>query len=226
MKFTTGDTVVTFDKLLFLQKAHAASYADSADTTKISLMTEPIKDVVKKQNSLESIGSILTGRSLDDYIKEIVIADARNYTSAPAFAERNKYFFTRPTEADLSSHPRLLLSNIPRQVSNIVEPEELAVALSKLETIPVSHWTAAEIRACINSIINSKAAEGLEGIKEEISDVEMTRKALIKAWATLIHGYIRWAITAKMHGPDGAATMDILGKHETLDRLSMAAKLL
>jgi hypothetical protein len=54
----------------------------------------------------------------------------------------------------------------------------------------------------------------------------MTRNRIIKAWSKLIHKYIRWVIAAGQPGPDGAESMEILGREETLARFAVAAEVL
>ncbi|KAI9734476.1 MAG: Glutamate--tRNA ligase mitochondrial [Claussenomyces sp. TS43310] len=226
LKFTTGDTVVTFDKLLFLQKAHARRYADIGNEGEISLMTKPIKAVLKTSKLDRSLDHILAGRSQEDYIRKLVSADARNYTSATAFVERNKFFFTTPMEADLiSTRPHLRHSRVPKGVTNPVKAEEVAKAISYLDSVSVEQWNLESIKNAINMIISIKVEEDHRAINTETEDVQ-TEKMLGKAWASLIFGYVRWALTAQMHGPDAAASMDILGRAETLSRLSTAAKVL
>lgn len=45
-----------------------------------------------------------------------------------------------------------------------------------------------------------------------------------KAWAKVVHQYIRWVIAAGRPGPDGLVSMELLGKEETLRRFELARK--
>jgi glutamyl-tRNA synthetase len=232
MKFTTGDTVVTFDKLWYLQRAHADRFASSdvgTDTTKLSLLTIPIIGVLKRRNLVNEEGLVLNHHKVDDYLPKLLRADARNYTNAPAFVERNKYFFEAPDRADLlQCQPSLSLQGIPAGLRNPISTETLGTVLSLLRNITSNDWTAGYLRKFINDdIIRAKTVTTLHDfIDSDGVDHDMTRNRVTKAWSKLIHKYIRWAIAAGLPGPDGAESMEILGREETVARLAVAAEVL
>lgn len=231
MKFTTGDTVVTFDKLWYLQKAHAERYAKS-DTTghgpKILLMTGPILEVLKEENWIDSTNRILGHHNVESYVAKLVQLDARNYTNASAFVERNKYFFQTPDEqALLTSRPSGHLHHMPSAMPSVAQNEVLHQVRADLEQILPEKWTTEKLRDCINVIVTERAEQSLRIWKDDyVLDLEQIRKIGPKSWSKLIHSYIRWAITAGLPGPDGAASMQILGREETLARLTNAARVL
>ena len=232
MKFTTGDTVVTFDKLWYLQRAHADRYVSSdegADPAKLSLLTVPITRVLKQGNLVNEGGLVLNHHRVDDYLPKLLHADARNYTNAPAFVERNKYFFEAPKRADLAQcQPSLSLHGVPTGIRNPASAKIFGTVLSLLRNITDDDWTAKNIRKYINDdIIKTKtAATLLDFIESDGADLNMTRNRVAKAWSKLIHKYIRWVIAAGLPGPDGAESMEILGREETLARLTVAAAIL
>jgi glutamyl-tRNA synthetase len=231
MKFTKGETVVTLEKLWYLQRAHAERYA-SSDTTshgaKMSLMTEPILEILKERNGIDRANRVLGHHNAKNYVTELVQLDARNYTNASAFVERNKYFFQTPDEqALLSSRPSGHLHYVPTAISAVAQDEVLHEVLAGLELIPSEKWTKEKLRDCINAIITERAEQSLKSSKNDhVVDLETIAKAAPKSWSKLIHGYVRWAIAAGLPGPDGAASMQILGKEETLARLAKAARVL
>lgn len=231
MKFTTGETVVTFEKLWYLQRAHAEQYAKS-DTTghgaKLSLMTEPILDVLKERNWIGSTNCVIGHHNAENYVAKLVQLDARNYTNASAFVERNKYFFQTPNEqALLSSRPSGHLHHMPTAMSSVHQDEIFHQVRADLELIPPEKWTGEKLRDCINATITSRAEQSLKSLKNDhVVDLETITKTAPKSWSKLIHGYIRWAIAAGLPGPDGATSIQILGREETLARLTNAARVL
>jgi glutamyl-tRNA synthetase len=229
MKFTKGNTIVAFEKLWYLQRAHAERYVASikeGNARKASLMTEPIMEELKRRNLIDGTGLLMTRHKADAYVINLLQANARVYTNALAFIDRNTYFFQTPDRsALLSSRPSLSLSEVPGGVT-LPTAQDLREALSILELIQSQDWTAGTIRTCINSIINTCASDGLTDALNDQFDVDTLRNVLKKSWSKLVHAYIRWAITASMPGPDSAVSMEILGRKETLARFETLAGLL
>lgn len=231
MKFTTGDTVVTLEKLWYLQRAHAERYA-KPDTTghgaKMLLMTEPILKVLRDRNWIDSTNCVLGYHNAESYVAKLVQLDARNYTNASSFVDRNKYFFHTPDEQVLlSSRPSGHLHHMPRGVELVVQDGIFREVLSGLKLIPLEEWTTPRVRDYINATITEKAEQSVEqSRKNHVLDLEEVRKTAPKSWSKLIHSYIRWAIATGLPGPDGAESMNILGREETLARLASAARVL
>lgn len=217
---------MTFDKLWYLQRAHADRFASSdigTDTSKISLLMLPIIVVLKRRNLINEGGLILNHHKVDDYLPKLLRADARNYTNAPAFVERNKYFFEAPNRADLVQCQPSLLSLHGVSVST----KTLCTALSLLRNITSDNWTAEYLRKYMNDNVIDQTAITLHNlIDSDGVDLDVTRNLVTKAWSKLIHKYIRWVIAAGLPGPDGAASMEILGREETLARLAVATEVL
>ncbi len=187
-------------------------------------MTDPIMAVLKDRKLVDDHNLILNRHNADNHLRKLLRADAGNYTNAPAFVERNKYFFTAPDGPQLSSsRPSFHLHGVPASIPH-PSPRDLSGALSFLEHISPEDWTINTIRTCVNSIINIKVEESLNHIEDDgAREMDETRKALNRAWSRRIHSYIRWAIAAGVPGPDGAEFMEILGREETLARLDNAA---
>jgi glutamyl-tRNA synthetase len=230
MKFTGGDTVVTFGKLWYLQKAHASRYVAAAangDRSKMDLMTGLITRVLEKEHLIERLRSASGQEKLKAYIFKLLEADARNYNNALEFVKRNKYFFEAPDEMALvDSKPTLVLDKLPREIASSILPEDVAGALSFLEQIPADEWTAEVIRECVVNESAFKAnAISLRCDCAQLN-MEKSMELLKSEWRKLIHKWIRWAVTAGKDGPDGAKTMDILGREETLSRIEKASKVL
>jgi len=229
MKFTTGNTVVTFEKLWYLQRAHAERYVKSDHGTKILLMTKPILEVLKKRNWINSKNCVLGRHDAESYVTKLVQLDARNYTNASAFVERNKVFFQAPDEQTLLiSRPSGHLHHISKDMSSVIHQDEvLQHTLSNLELIPPAEWTADQVREVINATIAEQTELSLKFLDgSHYPGLEGHKKIFTKSWSKLVHGYIRWAIAAGLPGPDGAGSMQILGREETLNRFANAVRIL
>lgn len=116
MKFTKGNTTVNLEKLWFLQRAHAERAAklysadknDKAGATVETMVDAIIKELptLLKDHDAEQrrISRDVADRNLvkisdlRTYIRNIVVSDARNYTTPPAFLQRNRFFFVEPPD--------------------------------------------------------------------------------------------------------------------------------
>lgn len=230
VKFTKGDAVVTYDKLWYLQKVHAARYAMSErshHSAKFSLMTKAIRVVLQERGWVDPQDLILGRHRAESYLVKLIKLDARNYTTPSEFVDRNKWFFQRPDRDTLLNSP--LVTFIPAfyRPSWLIGPTEaFNQILSPLELISSEAWTAETIRDSTRTIIDHKVKEHMETLKDDISNLEVQKKAVAQNWATLIHRHIRWIIAAGSPGPDGAAVMEMLGRDETMIRFAEAANVL
>ncbi|KAF2180889.1 glutamyl-tRNA synthetase [Zopfia rhizophila CBS 207.26] len=93
LKFTKGNTTVTFGKLHFLQRRHGALRARAGGKG----LNEIIKAVSRLLQDVEGPykdwRTLLGDRSLDEYIKQIIQSDSDNYTNANEFVYRNAFMF-------------------------------------------------------------------------------------------------------------------------------------
>lgn len=240
MKFTKGDSVVSLDKLWFLQKRHAARYASlqppkptnpSHDLEEIAV--KPILKALDQQALQDpdrfSLYTSIPEDSRFELVRSILWADAQNYTSPDEFISRQVYFFTPPTTSNLASTQyRLILHQLPPEINSEVPSSTFLPLLQTLHDISDQDWSKAELKSRIASIIDQGSAGTIEEIKKanELPDGMELESAVKKAWVKMVHGYIRWAIMAGMHGPDGSETMRILGRSESLRRLETAGDLL
>jgi glutamyl-tRNA synthetase len=240
MKFTKGDTVVSLEKLWFLQKRHAARYASiqppkpanpSHDLEELAV--KPIANAIDRRirrnvDRYPCYTAIPEGSAQFDFIRAILWADAHNYTSPDDFIFRHLYFFTEPPRLALS-HSRydLTLPNLPPTVNN-VDPTTFLAMFQPVHDVPQQDWNKNELKARIMDIIDRGAAGTLEELKraEDTLGYPDLESIASKAWGRLVHGYIRWAIMARKPGPNGADTMAILGRTESLKRLQLAEEIL
>jgi glutamyl-tRNA synthetase len=153
LKFTKGNTTVTFGKLHFLQRKHAALRAAAGG--------QPLADIVANITTLltspdspykRADWEPLTGPSPTAYISSIVQVDAENFTNSNEFLYRNVFFFTplRPsTTASLASS----------------SPEDVVERSRMLAELGDKEWTREKLMEKVREIIDGRP-EGKAGAKE------------------------------------------------------------
>ncbi|KAJ4987666.1 glutamyl-tRNA synthetase [Stagonosporopsis vannaccii] len=153
LKFTKGNTTVTFGKLHFLQRKHAALRAagggeplrEIVDTV-VALLTSP--DSPYKPTDWRA----LAGPSPDAYVEQIVRVDAENFTNANEFLYRNAFFFKPLRPAQTQS----LTASTP---ADVVERSKM---LAELKT---EEWERDGLMEKVRQIIDGRP-EGKKGGKD------------------------------------------------------------
>lgn len=153
---------------------------------------------------------ILDGRDLGSYIKSIIRADAKGYTTATEFIQRNRYFFEHVRSSALDA-PAYDPRGPNQKLKHTTALNQLIIATKKIETIGPETWTVEGIKSIIKNIIS----ETWEDVDKD------TRRMNNRA---LFH-YLRWAIAGGNEGASIADAMVILGQEITIDRLRNAAAL-
>ncbi|KAJ5098132.1 hypothetical protein N7532_005133 [Penicillium argentinense] len=218
LKITRGNTVVAFEKLWFLQKAHAQRLA-AAGGPDFDQMVSRASATVKENYREEGLASILDGRTLDEYITPLLRADAKSYTTASEFVERNSTFFTK--ELDRSPYTPAstpLTSSSSSTPSASIPMQALHTAAAAFALVPSAHWTEETHRMNISSYDGSESVE----LPAELADAPI---AMDKLFKKELYHYIRWALSASAPGPGIPETMTILGREETVRRLQDAKAL-
>ncbi|CZR57350.1 related to glutamyl-tRNA synthetase [Phialocephala subalpina] len=236
MKYTRGDSVVSFEKLWYLQRKHAARYATPpfSGNPRQSLTELAVKPMVANLDSristenLPLYAAIPEGEARENYVRDILMADAQNYTTATEFTARNIYFFVRPGKKKLRTQPPTLkLHGVPSTITYPVSSSTLAL-FRNISSIPDSDWNLASIKEMTNFIINRGVLTSIGEAKAKGKGYveEGTEQVVKKAWTKLVYHYLRWATFGGNQGPDGSETMRILGKEETVARLENAEKIM
>ncbi|KAJ5723998.1 hypothetical protein N7488_002033 [Penicillium malachiteum] len=210
LKITRGNTVVAFEKLWFLQKAHAQLFATNGGPG-FDDMINRVRTSVEETHSQESLAPILKGRFLEEYITPLVRADAKSYTTASEFKERNSTFFT--TKIDRT--PYTPASNSTPTTPSPVPMQALHTAAAALTLVPPSHWNIETHRFNINSY------DGSDSVALSSETTGSTEKVFKKE----LYHYLRWALSASAPGPGIPETMSILGRDETVRRIQDAKAL-
>ncbi|KAJ6113607.1 Glutamate--tRNA ligase [Penicillium sp. IBT 18751x] len=212
LKFTRGNTTVAFEKLWFLQKAHAQRFAANGGP-EFDDMVNRVCEVVEENYLNPNFERILKGRTLPEYIAPLIRADAKSYTTAKEFAERNATFFAtkldRPPYTPVSS---------PSPSNPTVPMLALHTAAAALTLVPSAHWNIEMHRSNISSYDGSDSVE-------IPSEVDTSSVATDKVFKKELYHYLRWALSASAPGPGMPETMTILGRDETVRRLQDAKTL-
>ncbi|KXG47852.1 Aminoacyl-tRNA synthetase, class I, anticodon-binding domain, subdomain 2 [Penicillium griseofulvum] len=213
LKITRGNTVVSFEKLQFLQKAHIQRLVKSGGP-EFDEMVKKVSSVVEESYPLDELATILKGRTLSEYIAPLIRADVNSYTDAKEFAERNSVFFT----PKLSRAPYKPVSPQP---SPEVPIQALHTAAAALTLVPPSAWNIETHRDNINSY------DGAESIiiTASESEISIDPKSAGKIFKKELYHYLRWALSASAPGPGISETMVVLGRDETLRRVQDAKAL-
>ncbi|KAJ5295605.1 hypothetical protein PENANT_c001G07276 [Penicillium antarcticum] len=213
LKITRGNTVVAFEKLWFLQKAHAQRFAASGGP-EFDEMVSRVSSVVETNHPRDNLSTILKGRTLSEYIAPLIRADAKSYTDAEEFIQRNSTFFT-PKLNRATYAPTPSSSPSPQ-----VPMQALHTAAAALTLVPPSHWNIETHRFNITSYDGSDSVVLPEvDLSDTNAPVPVSKDKVFKK--ELYH-YLRWALSASAPGPGIPETMAILGREETVRRIQDA----
>jgi glutamyl-tRNA synthetase len=237
MKFTKGDTKVALEKLWFLQRRHASRYAATQPPKPSNpshdleeLAVKPVLASVERQalqnpERFSFYSSIPEGEARFVFIRNIVWADASNYTTPDDFVSRSKYLFTPPTPSTLASYrPYTGLHHLRGEAKSEVPLPIIIRYFQVLLNVPAEKWNKTELKARIEAIVKEGTAGSMEDIPKTEASADMEQAlAVQKSWQKLVHTYIRSALVGGMPGTNSVDTMLILGRSESLRRLEAAA---
>lgn len=156
---------------------------------------------------------ILRGRTLSDYIAPLIRADAKSFTTAEEFAERNSTFFA--TKLDRPTYNPVSSSSTSKPTVPMLALHTAAAALT---LVPAAHWNIEMHRSNITSYDGSDSVE-------IAPEVDPSSVATDKIFKKELYHYLRWALSASAPGPGMPETMTILGRDETVRRLQDAKTL-
>ncbi|KAI4716104.1 hypothetical protein E4T48_07715 [Aureobasidium sp. EXF-10727] len=218
LKFTKGNSIVSFDKLWYLQKNHAKIIIERAMQSSTSDPSfETLIDLIDSatRTACPTSEAVTGGKDLRTHIMNILFIDAKTYENPTSYVERNAYFFT--TLPPVSS------------------PTETSIPLSDL------HDAAVEIMSRVNTTSGSPTVSSdyvqvkqqldtaIEEYAKAIGDTCQSRatidgqveKEKSKEWNKSLHRYLREKLCFGRPGPGSSQVMAVLGYNECLKRLEM-----
>ncbi len=152
LKFTKGNTIVTFGKMQFLQRKHALARA-TAGGDQICDMVDNVAALLASPDSpypnWRKVAALSPIQPEREYIARIIQADAENYTNSNEFLYRNAFFFT-PFSGTIAP-PEDTPADIPERVKMFAK------------TAP-ENWTLDSLIKTMEAIIDGRP-EGKKGGK-------------------------------------------------------------
>lgn len=162
---------------------------------------------------------ILQGRTLPEYIAPLLRADAKSYTDAKSFVQRNSTFFTTHLSRP-SYHPAFSPAS-SSSAPTTVPMQLLHTAAAALTLVPSTHWTIETHRANINYYDGGAAIE-TSSPPSSTEEEPLSPAAGNKLFKKELYHYLRWALSGSAPGPGIPETITILGREETVRRLQDA----
>ncbi|ETI23340.1 glutamate-tRNA ligase [Cladophialophora carrionii CBS 160.54] len=205
LKITKGNTIVSFDKLNFLQEQHARRRIAAGG----SPLEQMIRDVAVAVLNRYGAGQVMQllapdsdsnpgapKRTLRDLIAQLLQIESLHYRSPAQFADQCALFFEpvrRPVELDVGD-PALF--------------HPLRVAASTLTLVPASSWTKQVHHSHLRALEASPPTE--------------TTATAAKTWKRELYHYLRWAVLGGRQGPGLAESLEILGRDTCIRRIQDA----
>jgi len=227
--------MVKSQKLWYLQKRHAVRYLGETESPPrplpelTDLIINPIMKILdaspEEYTGYHAISEVERQRKLVTGLVRSVVSNLQ-YTSPQDFIDRNPYFFKRPTTEHLiSTIPRLTLHEVPPILLKELRREKVVEILQSFEKIQNKDWNLTKLKEWRDNSISECAKVSILQLAEK--DRTKDWEAHVhKAWGRLINIVVRWAILGGAKGPDGADSMRLLGKEESVKRLETASEIL
>lgn len=133
---------------------------------------------------------------------------AARFTTPREFFNQHLYFF----------HPVVRHSyDLETELSGLsFISDQFDAVYDRIVQVSVDSWTESCLRAEINKIVSDIAAHKIDHPDQE------AEKLHLKRVGKGINSYLRWSITGGLSGPGMPITMELLGRHITLQRLEEA----
>ncbi|KAL6711444.1 Glutamate--tRNA ligase mitochondrial [Coniothyrium glycines] len=153
LKFTKGNTTVTFGKLHFLQRKHAALRAQAGGPAFDQMLNTITTHLTSPDSPYQDWPKIAPSRAqLNSYVSSILTADAENFTNANEFLYRNAFFFSPLRPFSATTPPLATSSDIPLRSHKFAE-------------VAAQDWDKEHLMAKMHEIIDGRT-EGRQGAKD------------------------------------------------------------
>ena len=197
LKFTKGNTIVSIEKLDYLQAMHAKQKITEGGAA-FEQMVRDVAQALLDRHGAGKIMALIGRRKLQDVVMTMLRADSFVYKQASDFAALYDPFFANPLV-----RPAFQLSN-----PHVTVPS-LGIAAATLAFIPETHWDAQTIRESMMQIHLDQGDVSIKPHKKAMSG---------------LHHYLRWALLGGAPGPSIPQTMEILGREASIERMQSAAQ--
>lgn len=152
-------------------------------------MISSVAEIVEQSPELDS------RPDLNEYVKSIILLDAKNFQTASAFVDHNRHFFLKPKVY-------------------VPEPEEarLVYKAQSLKDISEAEWSVEVLKKRISAIVSELLLRPDPSSEEPKDKKRETSRSL--------YAYLRRAVMDGQDGMSVADAMQIIGREESLRRLS------
>jgi glutamyl-tRNA synthetase len=217
LKFTKGNSIVSFDKLWYLQKNHAkiiieramqSSTVDSSFETLIGLIESAARTTHPQSKAV-------SGLDLKTHIMNILFIDAKTYENPTSYVERNAYFFI-----NLPPFSPLAESSIP---TSDLHDAALEI-MSGVDTTSVALTTStdyAQVKRQLDTAISEYSRVIGDICQARSTSDGQVDKERSKEWSKSLHRYLREKLCFGRPGPSSSQVMAVLGYKECMKRLEM-----
>ncbi|GAB7344330.1 hypothetical protein MBLNU457_2195t1 [Dothideomycetes sp. NU457] len=233
LKFTRGNTIVTLDKLWFLQKYHAKRRIDDAanqeaPTPGFVELADIVRKGVQARFAYKDTEDIIGSQNLQTYVRSILLIDRGSFENLTSYIDRNTYFFSRTVAS--AQQATSSTTDVTTDVDNELLIEAVAEFASNPELQKVLRNTpdrsGENIKELWQSIsVKSKGCNDMinqichERARPLVTEGEVAKSPQYKAWVKAMHGALRQRLTYGASSPSTGLVMAVLGYHECKHRL-------
>lgn len=201
LKITKGNTIVSFEKLVYLQEQHARRRVH-ARGEQFEQMIRDVAVALLEKHGAGVISDFIAKRKLRDVIASLLNSESLPYQNATQYVDSIGVFVTLPQEIQTS------LEGVVTEMSVL---PQLRVVANTLLLVPESNWTREVHRenlAQLNITVPSTAGD---------SSSDRT-----KLGKKMLYKFLRWALLDGAQGPSIPDTMEILGREICQSRIQQA----
>lgn len=219
LKFTKGNSIVSFDKLWYLQKNHAkiiieramqSSTADPSFENLLDLLESAARTAYPNSRALAT-------QDLRIYMTKILFIDAKTYENPSSYVERNAYFFTTLPPASPSPDTSISKSDLHTAAMDVLKNFDQTVTKDVIISAP----TYTEIKTRLDATIAEYAKVIGEVIQQRATVDGEVDKTRMKEWSKHLHHYLREKLCFGRPGPGSSQVMAVLGHEECWRRLEV-----
>lgn len=150
LKFTKGNTTVTFGKMHFLQRKHALKRVEKGGDKLEEMVINVAMLLAAPDSPYKDWKAIVGSPFPHDYVRSVITADAENYTNANEFLYRNSFLFTQLRPFD-KTPPMTTTSDVPMRAQMLAQLTD-------------EDWTRENLEKKVHEIIDGRP-EGRKGSK-------------------------------------------------------------
>ncbi|PSK42859.1 glutamate-tRNA ligase [Elsinoe australis] len=174
LKFTKGDTVVTTEKLFYLQKQHArrriiAAGSDPSQSHLLDLLVQYLQKPAKVSKwDREVKREILGNRDVDLYLRSILLIDPGTYDTPRRYLDENNYFFRRAKAkttrqcASPATESEFISPDEATQADSLEDGGSFTTTSASLSNQTLDLTYPAEVRQMVEQIVeNDKVKKAL-----------------------------------------------------------------